>query len=102
MNAERYLRSESHAWSRRYASGTAFYCEHRMDHEKIPTWEGIRDERYVYARYDGQDPPYEFLHDLAKDPYQLHNYARDEAHAATLAEFRKRTDAAVDRYAQAK
>ncbi len=81
---------------------TAFYCEHRMDHEKIPTWEGIRDERYVYARYDGQDPPYEFLHDLAKDPYQLHNYARDEAHAATLAEFRKRTDAAVDRYAQAK
>jgi len=77
---------------------TGFFCEHRMKHEKIPTWEGIRGQRYVYARYDGQTPPYEFLHDLEKDPYQLHNYAADEACAATLEEFRKRTDAAVKHY----
>jgi len=80
---------------------TEFFCEHRMKNEKIPTWEGIHGQRYVYARYDGQTPPYEFLHDLEKDPYQLHNYARDEACAATLEEFRKRTDAAVKQYQEA-
>ncbi len=78
-----------------------FFCEHRMKHEIIPTWEGIRGERYVYARYDGQTPPYEFLHDLEKDPYQLHNYAQDDACGATLAEYRSRCDAALKRYQQA-
>lgn len=81
---------------------TDFFCEHRMKHEKIPTWEGIRDQRYVYARYDGQDPPYEFLHDLEKDPYQLQNYVEDDAYASILDELRKRCDAAVQKHEQAR
>lgn len=50
-----------------------FFCEHRMEHDKIPKYIGIRGERYVYAIYYEQDPPYEFLHDLEKDPDQLEN-----------------------------
>ena len=30
---------------------TDFFCEHLMLHEDIPRWEGVRGERYAYARY---------------------------------------------------
>jgi len=50
-----------------------FLCEHRMDNEKIPKFVGIHGERYVYANYYEQDPPYEYLHDLQEDPDQLEN-----------------------------
>ena len=50
-----------------------FFCEHLMERADIPMWEGVRGERYVYARYLNQD--YEFLHDLKSDPDQLKNLA---------------------------
>ena len=71
---------------------TDFFVEHRMRHEKIPTWEGVRGKRYVYARYDGQSPPYEFLHDLQTDPDQLRNLVNDPARAAILERLRLRCD----------
>ena len=51
----------------------SFFCEHRMEIEEIPKYAGIRGERYVYAIYYEQDPPYEFLHDLESDSDQLEN-----------------------------
>ena len=61
-----------------------FIIEHRMDHEQIPKFVGLRDPRYVYARYYEQDPPYEYLHDLEKDPEQLVNLADDQNYAEIM------------------
>lgn len=69
-----------------------FFCEHLMEHRAIPKWEGVRGQRYVYARYFEQDPVYEFLHDLEVDPNQLRNFADDPAHADELARMRARCD----------
>jgi arylsulfatase A-like enzyme len=71
-----------------------FFCEH-VDLAPTLTWEGIRGERYVYARYFDQQPPFEFLHDLKADPAQLKNFAADPAAAKTLAEMRAKCDAAI-------
>jgi arylsulfatase A-like enzyme len=64
-----------------------FFCEH-VDLAPNLTWEGIRGERYVYARYFDQQPPFEFLHDLQTDPDELKNLAADPEHAAALARMR--------------
>src|SRR6185436_1853165 len=58
---------------------TDFFCEHLFAHPDIPKWEGVRDQRYVYARYFEQKPPFEYLHDLQDDPQELHNLAPDPA-----------------------
>lgn len=77
---------------------TDFFCEHLMDHPAIPKWEGVRGERYVYARYFEQKPPYEFLHDLKTDPDELQNFAGDSAFASALAAMRKRCTELRDAY----
>jgi arylsulfatase A-like enzyme len=79
-----------------------FFAEHRMEHEKIPKWEGVRAQRYVYACYDGQEPPCEFLHDLEKDPDQLQNFAGDPEYAAVLDKMRKRCAELRERYLSAR
>ena len=53
-----------------------FLVEHRFRHAEIPTSYGVRGPRWVYALYDGQEPPYEQLFDLEADPLQLVNLAR--------------------------
>ena len=68
-----------------------FFCEHLMEHPAIPKWEGVRDNRWVYARYFQQDPPFEFLHDLRSDPDQLRNLATDPAMAETMNRMRARS-----------
>lgn len=73
-----------------------FLCEHLMEHGAIPKWEGVRDERYVYARYLDQD--YEFLHDLESDPAQLKNLADDPAYEAALEAMRARCKVLRDMY----
>jgi arylsulfatase A-like enzyme len=77
---------------------TDFFCEHRMKHPAIPQWEGVRDQRYVYARYVQQKPVYEFLHDLQTDPDQLRNFVDDPAYRETLAKMRSRCDQLRDEY----
>ncbi len=69
-----------------------FFCEHLMDHPDIPKWEGVRGERYVYARYFEQDPVYEFLHDLETDPDQLINFASNPEYRQILTTLRNRSD----------
>ncbi|MFC1502615.1 sulfatase [bacterium] len=78
-----------------------FFCEHLMDHPDIPKWEGVRGERYVYARYFEQQPAFEFLHDLVLDPEQLINYSSDPAYRKTLERMRKRCDELKSKYCMA-
>ena len=78
-----------------------FFCEHLMNHKAIPKWEGVRGQRYVYARYFEQQPGYEFLHDLEADPDQLRNFASDPKYADILAKMRRRCDKLRDAYAKA-
>ncbi len=78
---------------------TETYHEHFAVRNRVPAWEGLRTERFKYARYF--DHGYEFLHDLRNDPDELVNLADDPAHAATLAELRARTDEQVVRYSGA-
>jgi arylsulfatase A-like enzyme len=71
---------------------TDFFCEHLMVHADIPQWEGVRGERYKYARYFEHLPEGEFLHDLKADPHELKNLATDPAHAELLETMRRRCD----------
>ena len=75
-----------------------FFCEHLMENEIIPKWEGVRGERYVYARYFEQKPVFEFLHDLKTDPDQLVNLVSNPGHKDILAQLRKRCDELKDKY----
>jgi hypothetical protein len=82
-----------------------FFCEHLMDHRDIPKWEGVRAERYVYARYfesAAGGSPYEYLHDLEVDPDQLKNYVEDPEYADILARMRRRCDELKDEYTRAR
>lgn len=71
---------------------TDFFCEHRMDHDRIPKYEGVRGQRYVYARYFEHPEDGEFLHDLQVDPHQLKNFVDDAAYEAVLQKLRRRCD----------
>ena len=75
-----------------------FFCEHLFDRHDIPKWEGVRGQRYVYARYFENLPEGEFLHDLRTDPKQLKNFVGDPDYAAVLAEMRARCDELRDEY----
>lgn len=74
---------------------THFFCEH-VDLAPTLTWEGVRGERYVYARYFDQQPAFEFLHDLQSDPDELRNLAPDPAHADVLKRMRALCDAEMN------
>ena len=84
--------AEKNAWR------SDFFCEHLMDHGAIPKWEGVRGERYVYARYFQQKPVFEFLHDLQDDPKQLKNLVNDQSYQAVLAKMRSRCNELRDGY----
>ncbi len=71
---------------------TDFFCEHLMDRFDIPKYEGVRGERYVYARYFQNMPEGEFLHDLKEDPLQLKNLAKSPKHAEILKKMQLRCD----------
>jgi arylsulfatase A-like enzyme len=67
----------------------SFFCEHRFNNAKIPKYAGIRGERYVYANYYEQSPPYEYLHDLEKDPSQLVNLVDNTEYKEVLEDMRQ-------------
>jgi arylsulfatase A-like enzyme/lipoprotein NlpI len=75
---------------------TDFFCEHRMDNARIPKWEGVRGERYKYARYYEQKPVYEALIDLESDPAEMKNFINDPSYSDTLKALRARTNAFRD------
>ena len=73
---------------------TESFHEHFAVRNRIPAFEGIRNERYKYGRYFDNDQ--EFLHDLEKDPDELVNLASDPEYAQLLKSMRERTTAQVD------
>lgn len=73
---------------------TESFHEHFAVRQRIPAFEGLRNERYKYVRYI-DDTNEEFLHDLEKDPDELVNFASDPAYANILAAMRVRTTTRV-------
>lgn len=73
---------------------TETFHEHFAVRHRIPAFEGIRGERFKYARYVDDDN-YEFLHDLVEDPDERINLAGDPAFAEILVKMRKQTDERV-------
>lgn len=69
-----------------------FFVEHHYDHPQIPKHEGVRTERYKYARYFEQDPVYEELYDLVADFRETTNLAANDDYVAILTDMRRRTD----------
>ena len=79
-----------------------FFVEHLFDHPRIPKHEGVRGERYKYARYFEQEPLYEELYDLLVDPLETRNLAGDPDHFEILSELRRRTDELQAEYESAR
>ncbi|TWU37894.1 Arylsulfatase [Novipirellula aureliae] len=79
-----------------------FFCEHRMQNERIPKWEGYRGTRYVYANYYEQESGGEFLHDLKEDPDQLTNLVDDPKYHNQLIEMRAKTKELSKQYLEAR
>ena len=79
-----------------------FFCEHLMDNKAIPKWEGVRTQRYKYACYFEQDPTFEFLHDLKKDPTELTNLASDPNCQDVLEQMRKKANKYAKKYSPQK
>lgn len=77
---------------------TEFFVEHLFNHPQIPKHEGVRGDRFKYARYFEQEPVYEELYDLENDPAEAINLAMDPDHADILNALRSRTDDMVADY----
>jgi arylsulfatase A-like enzyme len=77
---------------------TDFFVEHLFDHPEIPKHEGVRGERFKYARYFEQVPVYEELYDLLEDPLETRNLSGDPEYLEILEELRRRTDELRDEY----
>lgn len=69
---------------------TEFFHEHIFTHPTIADYEGIRTERYKYARYIDQDPVYEEMYDLQADPHEAENLARRPRYYQLLRELRQK------------
>ena len=76
---------------------TDTFHEHFAVRNRIPAFEGIRNQNFKYVRYVDHGNR-EFLHDLKNDPDELTNLADDPKHAATLKAMRQRTDQVVKEY----
>ena len=70
----------------------SFFCEHRMEHEQIAKYVGVRGQRYVYVNYYEQNPPYEYLHDLENDPDQLINLANNTEYKEILQKMKEKCE----------
>ncbi len=68
---------------------TETFHEHFAVRNRIPAWEGLRNQDFKYANYF--DHGQEFLHDLKNDPDERVNLADDPSHAETLKTMRART-----------
>lgn len=73
---------------------TDSFHEHFAVRNRIPAFEGIRNDRFKYVRYVDHEN-HEFLHDLQSDPDELINFVSDPRYADTLVEMRRRTDERV-------
>ncbi len=81
------LRGDSCGWR------TEWFYEQRYSHGgRIPVTEGVRTDRWTYARYPETRPVYEELFDLSADPLQVENLAGEPRCARILDDLRGRLD----------
>ena len=73
---------------------TDSFHEHFAVRNRIPAFEGIRNDQFKYVRYVDHERT-EFLHDLKNDPDELVNLAGDSKFESILKTMRKRTDERV-------
>ncbi|MDA7885618.1 sulfatase-like hydrolase/transferase [Pirellulales bacterium] len=73
------------------------FHEHFAVRNRIPAFEGLRNENYKYVRYFDHGN-HEFLHDLKNDPDELTNLANDPNYVDVLEAMRQRTTKRVDEY----
>ncbi|MCP4944943.1 MAG: sulfatase-like hydrolase/transferase, partial [Planctomycetaceae bacterium] len=73
------------------------FHEHFAVRNRIPAFEGLRNENYKYVRYFDHEN-HEFLHDLKNDPDELTNLATDPDYAGVLESMRQRTNTQVNEY----
>ncbi len=73
------------------------FHEHFAVRNRIPAFEGLRNENYKYVRYFDHEN-HEFLHDLKNDPDELINLASDPDYKGVLVTMRQRTTDQVDEY----
>lgn len=66
----------------------AWLYEHLFEHPGIPPSEGVRTAHSKYLRFMNEGEGGELLFDLARDPFEETNLARDPAHRAALLEHR--------------
>ena len=69
-----------------------FLYEHLFDHPCIHKSEGLVEKRYKLLRYIEQDPPFEQLYDLERDPLELTNVADDADYAGVKRRIRERLE----------
>ena len=74
-----------------------FLYEYLWFKDDIPKCEGVRTERWKYIRYFEQKPRYEELYDLAGDPHETLNLAKDPDHQQTLNGLRKRCNQLIEK-----
>jgi arylsulfatase A-like enzyme len=67
----------------------AFYFEHQFGPTIIPPSEGLRTERWAYAKWLAPNPESEVLFDLRNDPMEERNIAGDAGAMETLRELRE-------------
>jgi len=85
-----------------------FFCENLLTRQNYPRVEAVRSHEWKYIRYfrrgdpieayadtleasiRGEEPIYEELYHLTKDPHEEHNVAGDPGYSDTLEQYRQR------------
>lgn len=67
-----------------------FLFEHLFQHGRIPKSDGVVADRYKYLRFVDEEPVYEMLFDLEKDPHETDNVAANPEYASVLRHMRER------------
>jgi len=69
---------------------TDFFFEHSYRRNGIPESEGVVNLENKYICYVPEEPAYDYLYDLRKDPLEVYNYLDDPDYSGTLESLRSR------------